>query len=81
MHQGGPRTGQSFAARTACLLIRGYQRFVGPVLPPTCRFTPSCSQYTLDAVRTWGFWKGLWLGCKRIAKCHPFHPGGHDPVP
>ena len=66
---------------TAMLLIRGYQRFISPVLPPSCRFTPSCSQYTLEAVERYGFLKGTWLGGRRLIRCHPFNPGGFDPVP
>lgn len=63
------------------LLIRGYQRFISPALPPSCRFHPSCSQYTLEAVERYGVVKGTWLGARRLVRCHPFHPGGHDPVP
>lgn len=67
--------------RGAMLLIRGYQRFLSPALPPTCRFHPSCSQYTLEAVERYGFLKGCWLGMRRLVRCHPFNPGGFDPVP
>lgn len=63
------------------LLIRGYQRFISPALPPSCRFYPSCSQYTLEAVERYGVLKGGWLGVRRLVRCHPFNPGGHDPVP
>ncbi len=61
-------------------LIRLYQFFSAP-FPPSCRFTPSCSTYTLEAVRTHGAIKGSWLGVKRIARCQPFSAGGADPVP
>ena len=62
-------------------LIRFYQRYISILTPPVCRFTPTCSQYTLEAVQTHGALKGGWLGTLRILRCHPFHPGGHDPVP
>jgi putative membrane protein insertion efficiency factor len=62
-------------------MIRGYQRFISPAVPSRCRFHPSCSQYTLEAVERYGLLRGSWLGAKRLVKCHPFHPGGYDPVP
>lgn len=65
----------------ALFLIRFYQRFVSPQLPSSCRFVPSCSQYTYEAIEKYGLLKGGWLGLKRLARCHPFHPGGYDPVP
>ncbi|AFZ91868.1 membrane protein insertion efficiency factor YidD [Bacillus velezensis] len=61
--------------------IRGYQKFISPLMPPSCRFYPTCSQYGIEAVKTHGALKGGWLTLKRILKCHPFHPGGVDPVP
>ena len=67
--------------RLLAALIRGYQRFVSPALPPSCRFHPSCSQYALEAVTRHGALKGGWLAARRLARCHPFHPGGFDPVP
>jgi uncharacterized protein len=67
--------------RLLATLIRGYQRFVSPALPPSCRFHPSCSQYALEAVTRHGALKGGWLAARRLARCHPFHPGGFDPVP
>ncbi len=70
---------------TACsavlLLLRGYQLVLSPWLGDCCRFHPSCSHYCADAVKRFGVVKGLWLGVIRICKCHPFHPGGVDPVP
>jgi putative membrane protein insertion efficiency factor len=62
-------------------LIRGYQRVISPALPPSCRFTPSCSQYTFEAIARYGVVRGGWLGARRIVRCHPFNPGGFDPVP
>jgi putative membrane protein insertion efficiency factor len=66
--------------RLALAGIRFYRVFLSPLKPPTCRFYPSCSTYTLDAVNRYGVMSGLWLGVKRLARCHPWHPGGFDPV-
>jgi len=63
------------------LLIRGYQRFISPVLPASCRFSPSCSPYSLEAIERYGLVRGGWLGARRLVRCHPFNPGGFDPVP
>jgi uncharacterized protein len=62
-------------------LIRFYQIAISPLKPPSCRFYPTCSHYGLEAVQRFGAIKGGWLAVKRILKCHPFHPGGNDPVP
>ncbi len=62
-------------------LIRLYQLTLSPLLPSSCRFTPSCSHYGYEAIRRFGFIKGGWLTAKRIARCHPFSAGGYDPVP
>jgi hypothetical protein len=66
--------------RLALAGIHFYRVFLSPLKPPTCRFYPSCSSYTLDAVTRYGAMAGLWLGIKRLARCHPWHPGGFDPV-
>ncbi|MCH1517430.1 MAG: membrane protein insertion efficiency factor YidD [Flavobacteriaceae bacterium] len=63
------------------LLIRGYQRFISPLLPPTCRYSPSCSHYGIDALKKHGVFTGSWLTIKRILRCHPWAKGGYDPVP
>ena len=63
------------------LLVRFYQKFISPGLPPSCRFAPSCSQYTLEALQRYGALRGTWLGAFRLVRCHPWHPGGYDPVP
>ena len=68
-------------ARVLRVLIRGYQVLISPVLPPMCRFTPTCSNYALDALRLHGALYGSWLTTRRLLRCHPFHPGGADPVP
>lgn len=62
-------------------LIRLYQRLLSPLLPPSCRFVPTCSQYGVEAITHFGMVKGGWLALTRILRCHPFNPGGYDPVP
>ncbi|HXN06943.1 MAG TPA: membrane protein insertion efficiency factor YidD [Nitrospiria bacterium] len=61
-------------------LIKFYQKVLSPFLPPSCRFHPSCSQYQLEAISRYGILKGLFLGIHRLLRCHPWHPGGYDPV-
>lgn len=61
-------------------LIRTYQRFLSPLLPPACRFTPTCSEYARQAIQKYGAARGSYLALRRLLRCHPFHPGGYDPV-
>lgn len=63
------------------VLLRGYHRWLSPALPPACRYWPTCSEYAAGAIERHGPWRGGWLGLRRIARCHPWHPGGPDPVP
>lgn len=67
--------------RALLLLIRGYQLFISPLIGPRCRFYPTCSHYALEALRVHGLRRGGWLALRRIFRCHPWHPGGVDPVP
>jgi putative membrane protein insertion efficiency factor len=62
------------------LLIKIYQKFISPMLPKTCRFYPTCSAYFIQALEKYGFFKGTYLGLKRISRCHPWNPGGYDPL-
>jgi len=68
-------------ARLLVMLVRFYQRFIGPGLPKACRFYPSCSSYAVEALTRHGAARGSWLTVRRLGRCHPFHPGGVDPVP
>lgn len=63
------------------LLVKGYQYLISPFLGQNCRYYPTCSSYTLQAMEMHGVIKGIWMGIKRIARCHPYHEGGYDPVP
>ena len=67
--------------RVATALISGYQYLISPLFPSTCRYVPSCSQYTKEAIQKYGVIKGSYMGARRILRCHPFHAGGYDPVP
>ena len=68
--------------RSAAILpLRFYKRFISPLLPPMCRFEPTCSVYAMQAIEKHGVLRGVWLGVRRLARCHPFNPGGWDPVP
>nr|WP_073149302.1 membrane protein insertion efficiency factor YidD [Paramaledivibacter caminithermalis] len=66
--------------RVLIALINGYRKFISPLKKPSCRFYPTCSQYALEAIDKYGVLKGVRLSLIRILKCHPFHPGGHDPL-
>ncbi|MBL8073400.1 MAG: membrane protein insertion efficiency factor YidD [Nitrospira sp.] len=61
-------------------VLQGYRLVISPMYGPTCRFYPSCSRYASDAIAKYGVWHGFWLALVRLLKCHPFHPGGEDPV-
>lgn len=63
------------------LLVRFYQKFLSPLCPGVCRYQPTCSQYMIEAIEKHGIFKGLWLGCKRLLRCHPWGGSGYDPVP
>ena len=67
--------------RVLIALLAGYKRAISPLLGPRCRFNPSCSTYAMQAIARFGAVRGGWLAAKRIARCHPLHPGGNDPVP
>jgi hypothetical protein len=69
------------AGQLAAQVVRGYQLLVRPLLPPTCRFVPGCSEYAREALMQHGLVRGGWLGLRRIARCHPWNPGGYDPPP
>jgi hypothetical protein len=68
-------------ARLLITLIRFYRGYISPMFPPVCRFTPTCSQYALEAIQKYGAWRGGWLALKRICRCHPWGGSGYDPVP
>ena len=71
----------SVPARVLLFVIQGYQRFISPLFGPRCRFHPTCSAYAAEAISVHGAARGTWLGLRRIARCHPWNPGGVDPVP
>lgn len=72
---------RNFFVEFLCRIIKFYQSFISPLLPDSCRYTPTCSQYGIEAVKKYGPLKGLWLTFKRILRCNPFCKGGYDPVP
>lgn len=67
--------------RMLLLLIKAYQFLISPMLGPSCRFTPTCSEYAVQALKKYGALKGVWLSIKRVGRCHPWHDGGYDPLP
>ena len=67
--------------RAILRVIRFYQASVSPLFPPRCRYIPTCSEYAMQAIARFGTLKGSWQALRRIGRCHPLHPGGHDPVP
>lgn len=79
--QPSPTSPPSLPARAAVALLRLYKAAISPWLPRACRFEPTCSVYAREAIERHGFAKGALLAVKRLARCHPFHPGGLDPVP
>lgn len=68
-------------ARVLLAIVRFYRMAISPALPPSCRYTPSCSAYAVEAIELHGAGRGSWLAVRRLLRCHPFHAGGHDPVP
>lgn len=74
-------TKTTLAQRLILGIIRGYQRYISPLLGSNCRFYPTCSHYTYEAIAKYGVRKGGWMGLRRIGRCHPFNAGGYDPVP
>lgn len=72
---------KALLAKPLIWLVRGYQLLISPFVPPSCRFHPTCSHYAIEALQKHGALKGAWLAVRRIVRCHPWHPGGHDPVP
>lgn len=72
---------RSLLAGSLIWLVRGYQLAISPFLPPSCRFHPTCSCYAIEALQRHGALRGGWLALRRIGRCQPWHPGGHDPVP
>lgn len=69
------------ASKAFVSMVRGYQRFISPLLPDNCIYYPTCSQYAIEAVSKYGAMRGGWLAFRRILRCNPFHKGGYDPVP
>ena len=81
MLRSRPVIDPSFISLALIALLRGYKRWISPMLGTRCRFVPTCSEYAMEAIHQHGSLRGGWLAARRIARCHPLHPGGHDPVP
>jgi uncharacterized protein len=75
------RASSRVIARVLTALVRGYQLTLSPLLPAACRYYPTCSAYAIEAIERYGAARGSWLAARRLARCHPFRPGGYDPVP
>lgn len=75
-----PAKKRSIVQRILIAPVTFYRLYISPMTPPSCRYSPTCSAYMVEAIDLWGVY-GVWLGVKRLARCHPFVPGGHDPVP
>lgn len=71
----------NFPAKFIIGLLRGYKKYISPLLPPSCRFIPTCSAYTIEAIEKYGLFRGLFMGFWRLLRCHPLCKGGYDPVP
>jgi len=80
-NQRGASANRQLMRTLLVLLVRGYQVTLGPLLPAACRYYPSCSAYAIEALERHGALRGSWLALRRIGRCHPFRPGGYDPVP
>jgi putative membrane protein insertion efficiency factor len=78
--EASPAGQRGYAARFCLVLVKGYQCCISPLFPPCCRYTPTCSEYAIEAVSRYGALRGGWLGLCRILRCHPFVQGGYDPV-
>lgn len=75
------KDGQGFIARCLIHFVKAYKRYVSPILPPSCIYEPTCSEYAIEALRRYGALRGGWLTLARLVRCNPFHKGGYDPVP
>jgi len=81
MADGQQVSAPGLPSRVLTVVLRGYQRWISPLLGPACRFHPTCSHYASEAIERHGAARGVWLALRRVGRCHPFHAGGLDPVP